>query len=171
MATMYRYGTASTYEEIERTNSNYALNRTTRQLTSGTNRSVYWAVQPGDQIRFNLYTSNLKNVREVPTSGSLTTNEWFFGSVISYTTGQTLTPVGATYDSSDYKYYATIPSGHYIFIISTAGTTGFTNNYVEGSVEKYVEGRGWVPVEPFTYDTNNGWEVGGTHEATNNIWS
>lgn len=83
MATMYRYGTASTYEEIERTNSDYAVNRTTRKLTNGANRSVYWTVQPGDQIRINLYTSNFKKVREVPASGSLTTNEWFFGSVIS----------------------------------------------------------------------------------------
>ena len=171
MATMYRYGTASTYEEIERTNSNYAVNRTTRKLTNGTNRSVYWTVQPGDQIRINLYTSNSKNVREVPASGSLTTNEWFFGSVISYTTGQTLTPVGATWDSDVNKYVATIPSGHHVFIITTAGTNGFTNNYVMGTVEKYVKGRGWVPVEPFIYDTNNGWGTGNTHEATNNTWS
>lgn len=80
--------------------------------------------------------------------------------------------IDITYNPSDYKNYATIPAGCNYFVIVTAGkTVGYVNSSIGGIVEKYVEGRGWVPVEPFIYDTNNGWGTGSTHEATNNTWS
>lgn len=176
MATLYKYGNTGTYAELTRTNMNHGLTYRTRALSGTSNKGVNWSVAPGDQIRFSLYSTYgyTHTVSEIPASGSTTTNGWFFGAVTSLTTGQIVKPlIGTTYDQSDGKYHATIPAGcNYFVIVTPAGNqTGYYNNYIAGTVEKYVEGRGWIPVEPFIYDTNNGWEMGSTHEATNNTWS
>lgn len=170
MATMYRYGTGAIYEEIERTNMNHGMAYRTRALTNNSNKGINWSVAPGDQIRFMVSSAKGK-VREIPASDSATTNEWFWGAVTSLTQGQIVKPlIGTAYDSTNGKYHATIPTGCNYFVIVTASPT-YANTQVVCTVEKYVEGRGWIPVEPFIYDTNNGWGVGDTHKSANNIWS
>ena len=173
MATMYRYGNTGIYTELTRTNMNYGLNHTMRTLNSASNKGVNWSVAPGDQIRFSLGSIKGHPISEIPASGSASTNGWYYGAVTSIAAGQIIKPlIDITYNPSDYKIYATIPAGCNYFVIVTEGrTAGYANSFITGIVEKYVEGRGWVPVEPFIYDTNNGWGTGSTHEATNNIWS
>ena len=175
MATMYRYGTVSTYKELTRVNMDRGLSYSTRALNGTSNKGVSWSVAPGDQIRFRLYStySYTHAVHEIPAFDSATTNDWYFGAVKSLTTGQVIKPlVGTTYKSSDANYYATIPAGCNYFVIVTAGsTTGYFNNYIAGTVEKYVEGRGWVPIDPYTYDSNNGWQTADIHKRSSGVWS
>lgn len=176
MATMYRYGTVSTYEELTRVNMNHGLTYSTRALNGTSDKGVSWSVAPGDQIRFYLYStySYTRPVREIPASGSATTNEWFFGAVTSLTTGRVINPlVGTTYNSSNGYYYATIPAGCNYFVIVTAAvnSAGYYNDYIAGTVKKYVEGRGWVPIDPYTYDSNNGWQTADIHKRSSGAWS
>lgn len=172
MATLYKYGTTSVYEQITRTNSGLKLNRTTRKTESGTNKSAIWKVSGGDQIRFNITSASFKGVREIPASGSTTTNEWFWGSIPSFATNQLVSPINAIYNSGDGRYHATIPSGATYFIVITASTTFVNSDIVETyPVEKYVQGQGWVPIDPYTYDTNNGWQTGDIYKRSSGAWS
>ena len=172
MATMYKYGDTGIYTELTGSNMNYGIAYSTRALENASNKGMTWNVTPGDQIRFCIYTSNARPVKEIPSSGSTTTNEWFWGSVTSLTSGQVVRPlVDTTYVVADNYYYATIPTNGNYFVVVTASST-YVNTQLSGPVEKYVEGKGWIPVEPYQYDgNNNSWQTSNAYKSANNIWS
>lgn len=169
---MYKYGDTAVYTQLTRTNMNYGLTASSRTLKSAANKGVQWPVSPGDQIRFYIYTSNSRTVREIPSSGSATTNEWFWGAVSSLATNQVVKPIGATYDTTDNRYHGTIPVGCNYFVTVTASTTFVNSQVIEMyPVEKYVEGKGWIPIEPYIYDSVNEWQSGNTYKRANGAWS
>ena len=48
MATMYRYGTVSTYKELTRVNMDRGLSYSTGALSYASSKGVNWSVAPGD---------------------------------------------------------------------------------------------------------------------------
>ena len=150
MANLYTYDASSGYLDLPRTNGNLKLVYNTKALASGTNKSVYYPVTPGDQLRFQ----NMSAAREIPASGNATTNEWFFGVVANYASGQVVKPLSGT-TSQDGWWIGTVPSGYNYFIIVTASTnTSMVNTNLNPTVQKYVNEIGWVTISPKQFGSN-----------------